>query len=269
MKTILTIIVLLVTTIGFSQTVISGKILNQKDIPVSLANIYISGSYDGATATENGEFSFTTTLSGNQTLVITALGFEDFSKAIVIEEFQNQTIVLEKKANQLEEVAITAGSMHSGDKARVSVLKPLDILTTAGNPGDIVSALKTLPGTQIVGESGKLFVRGGTADETQTYIDGIRVAQPYVQTANNVPTRSTFSPLLFKGTTFTTGGYSAEFGEALSSVLLMNTIDDPDFAKTDVSVMCPCSWRSTTICVAIPAWSVPNTHSILSPDIQW
>ena len=61
MKTILTIIVLLVTTIGFSQTVISGKILNQKDIPVSLANIYISGSYDGATATENGEFSFTTT----------------------------------------------------------------------------------------------------------------------------------------------------------------------------------------------------------------
>lgn len=276
MKTILTIIVLLVTTIGFSQTVISGKILNQKDIPVSLANIYISGSYDGATATENGEFSFTTTLSGNQTLVITALGFEDFSKAIVIEEFQNQTIVLEKKANQLEEVAITAGSMHSGDKARVSVLKPLDILTTAGNPGDIVSALKTLPGTQIVGESGKLFVRGGTADETQTYIDGIRVAQPYVQTANNVPTRSTFSPLLFKGTTFTTGGYSAEFGEALSSVLLMNTIDDPDLAKTDVSVMSVGlglgniqKWKKNSLSFNTSYINLAPYQFLMPDNIQW
>jgi hypothetical protein len=117
------------------------------------------------------------------------------------------------------------------------VLKPLDILTTAGNPGDIVSAFKTLPGTQIVGESGKLFVRGGEANETQTFVDGLRVAQPYVQTANNVPTRSTFSPMLFKGTTFSTGGYSAEYGEALSSILVMNTIDEPDLEKTDVGVM--------------------------------
>src|SRR5690606_19575692 len=116
-------------------------------------------------------------------------------------------------------------------------LKPLDIVTTAGSAGNIVAALQTLPGTQTVGEDGRLFVRGGEANETQTYVDGIRVAQPYGATTNNLPTRGRFSPFLFKGITFSTGGYSAEFGEALSSVLLLNTIEEPEQEQTDIALM--------------------------------
>jgi membrane-bound inhibitor of C-type lysozyme len=82
-----------------------------------------------------------------------------------------------------------------------------------------------------------LYVRGGEADETQTFVDGIRVAQPYGATTNNLPTRGRFSPFLFSGISFSTGGYSAEYGEALSSVLLLNTIDEPDQNKTDISLM--------------------------------
>ncbi|MDT4801767.1 hypothetical protein FQZ97_344790 [compost metagenome] len=32
---------------------------------------------------------------------------------------------------------------------------------------------------------------------------------------------------------------------------------------------CSCSWRSTTIWVAMPAWSVPGTHSVLAPFMRW
>jgi hypothetical protein len=113
----------------------------------------------------------------------------------------------------------------------------LDIVTTAGSAGNIIAALQTLPGTQNVGEDGRLFVRGGEADETQTFVDGIRVAQPYGATTNNLPTRGRFSPFLFSGISFSTGGYSAEYGEALSSVLLLNTQDEPDQNKTDISFM--------------------------------
>ena len=80
---------------------------------------------------------------------------------------------------------------------------------------DIIAALQTLPGTQTVGESGRLFVRGGESDETQTFVDGIRVAQPYGATTQNIPTRGRFSPFLFSGISFSTGGYSAEYSEAL------------------------------------------------------
>ncbi len=237
MKPFLLTTVFLFTLISFSQTTISGKMVDDKNHPIPNANVFIDGSYDGATSNNLGEFSFTTTTEGNQTLVITALSFESKKLAIVMNTFQSQTILLKRNLTELNEVVITAGMLEAGDKSRVSVLKPLDILTTAGNPGDIVSALQTLPGTQIVGESGRLFVRGGEASETQTFIDGIRVVQPFLQTTNNVPTRSTFSPLLFKGTSFSTGGYSAEYGEALSSILVMNTIDAPDLDKTEISVM--------------------------------
>jgi len=237
MKTFLNISILLFAVFSFSQTMVSGKIVDIQNIPVPNANIYLEGTYDGVTSNALGEFSFSTSTTGSQILVVSVLAFETRKISISIPQYQYQSIILKQNATLLNEVVITAGTLEAGHKLRVSVLKPLDILTTAGNPGDIVSALQTLPGTQIVGESGKLFVRGGEANETQTFIDGIRVAQPYLQMANNVPTRSTFSPLLFKGTIFSTGGYSAEYGEALSSILVMNTIDEPDLEKTEIGLM--------------------------------
>jgi len=237
MKALYHLVFLFFGIITFAQTTISGKIVDSKNNPIPNVNVYLEGTYDGATSSSLGEFSFSTMASGNQVLVASVLIFETKKTTIDVQQYQFQTLVLIENTTQLNEVVITAGTLEAGEKSRVSVLKPLDILTTAGNPGDIVSAFKTLPGTQIVGESGKLFVRGGEANETQTFIDGIRVSQPYLQTANNVPTRSTFSPLLFKGTTFSTGGYSAEYGEALSSILVMNTIDLPELEKTDISLM--------------------------------
>jgi hypothetical protein len=79
---------------------------------------------------------------------------------IDVATFQNKTIKLES-VNALDAVVITAGTLEAGDKSRVSVLKPLDIVTTAGSAGNIIAALQTLPGTQTVGEDGRLFVRGG------------------------------------------------------------------------------------------------------------
>jgi hypothetical protein len=97
--------------------------------------------------------------------------------------------------------------------------------------------LQTLPGTSTVAEDGRLLVRGGNAGETQVFIDGIRVFTPFTPTTNNIPTRGRYSPFLFDGITFSTGGYSAEFGQALSSVLLLNTINEPDQEKTDIGLM--------------------------------
>ena len=219
-----------------NQTV-TGKIVDNKERPLIGANVYIDGTYDGATTNEKGEFTFETTETGSKTIVATALNYVDYKAPIVIEKAQNLVLKMRASVNVLDAVVITAGSFKAGDNSKASALKPLDIVTTAGSAGDIVGALQTLPGAQINGESGRLFVRGGESDETQTYIDGVRVAQPYGVTANNMPTRGRFSPFLFNGMTFSTGGYSAEYGDALSSVLLMNSISEPDQDKTEYSFM--------------------------------
>lgn len=237
MKTFYTFILFFLSFTVLAQNEISGTVLDEKNKPIAGANIYIDGTYDGATSDENGKFSFSTTTTGNQTLVISFVTYETLSIAIDVANYKNKTVKLRESVNSLDAVIVTAGTFDAGEKARISVLKPLDIVTTAGAMGDIVSALQTLPGTNTVGEDGRLFVRGGEADETQTFVDGIRVAQPYGATTANVPTRGRFSPFLFSGMSFSTGGYSAEYGEALSSVLLLNTQDEMVEEKTDISLM--------------------------------
>jgi hypothetical protein len=237
MKAFLTFLAVLMSLISFGQTEIKGQIIDEQGKPFSGANVFVIGNYDGTTSDEKGNFSFTTAASGNQQLQISFLSYETIIFDFVVEKFQSKVFTIKESSNTLNTVEVTAGTFKAGDNSKATALKPLDIVTTAGSAGNIISALETLPGTQMVGENGRLFVRGGEAEETQTYVDGIRVGQPYGASANNVPTRGRFSPFLFSGITFSTGGYSAEFGDALSSVLLLNTIDEPTQNQTDISFM--------------------------------
>lgn len=260
----------------FSQNMISGKVVDEKGKPVSGANIFIEGTYDGASSGETGDFSFTTTTTGNKTLVVSFLIYETSKIIIDVANFRNKTIKLRESVTSLDAVVITAGTLEAGDKARVSVLKPLDIVTTAGSAGNIIAALQTLPGTQTVGEDGRLFVRGGEANETQTFVDGIRVAQPYGATTNNLPTRGRFSPFLFSGISFSTGGYSAEYGEALSSVLLLNTQDDPNQNKTEIALMTvglgignTQKWKKSSLSVNANYINLAPYHALIPQNVDW
>lgn len=276
MKTILTLTFLLFSFTIFSQNIISGKVVDEKGKHVAGANIFIEGTYDGASSDETGDFSFTTTTTGNQTLVVSFLIYETSKTLINVAKFQNKTIKLRESVTSLDVVVITAGTLEAGDKARVSVLKPLDIVTTAGSAGNIIAALQTLPGTQTVGEDGRLFVRGGEANETQTFVDGIRVAQPYGASTNNVPTRGRFSPFLFSGMSFSTGGYSAEYGEALSSVLLLNTQDEPDQNKTEISLMTvglgignTQKWKKSSLSVNANYLNLAPYQALIPQNVDW
>ncbi|WP_035336477.1 TonB-dependent receptor [Dokdonia sp. PRO95] len=237
MKSLLHILVYLICYQLAAQTVVSGKVTDSKGIPIEGANIFLDATYDGTSTAADGSFSFTTTEEGTQLLKVTFLSYEPFELFMDVTTFNNLNIVLREDVNSLDTVVLSAGTFEASDNSKVSVLKPLDVVTTASALGDFVGALQTLPGTTTVAEDGRLFVRGGDAGETQIFIDGIRVFTPYTPTANNTPTRGRYSPFLFDGITFSTGGYSAEYGEALSSVLLLNTIDEPDQNKTDISLM--------------------------------
>lgn len=227
----------LTTLTSWAQTEVSGTVTQKDGTPIAGANVYLEGTYDGASTSEQGTFSFTTSETGIQTLVVSFISFEPFLMAAEVSQLKSLTITLKEDVNSLDTVVISAGSFQAGDNSKISVLKPLDVVTTASALGDFVGALQTLPGTTTVAEDGRLFVRGGDAGETQIFIDGIRVFTPYTPSTNNIPSRGRYSPFLFDGITFSTGGYSAEYGQALSSVLLLNTIDEPDQEKTDIGIM--------------------------------
>ncbi|AZJ32288.1 Outer membrane cobalamin receptor protein [Tenacibaculum mesophilum] len=237
MKHLLLIVCFLTHTLLIAQTTIKGKVTDTKGNPIEGANVYLEGTYDGTSSDEKGNFSFTTSEEGEQTLTVSFISFETYIKTAEVSTFKNLKIILREDVNTLDSVTINAGTFEAGDNAKVTALKPLDVVTTASALGDFVGALQTLPGTSSVSEDGRLFVRGGEAEETQIFIDGARVFTPYSPSARNIPTRGRFSPFLFKGITFSTGGYSAEYGQALSSVLLLNTNDEAVKEKTDISLM--------------------------------
>lgn len=239
MNNIFTFLLLLLAAIpSTAQTLLSGQITDQKGNAVPGANAYVKGTYDGTSSDEQGNFRFSTDATARQTLVVQAVGFkaremgiECTGKPVTVQ------VVLTESINLLTAVTITAGAMEASDEKKSVVLKPLDIVTTSGAMGDITAALLTLPGTSTVGNDGRLFVRGGDASETAIFIDGMQVGNAFGSTSSNVPTRTRFSPNLFKGSFFSTGGYSAEYGQALSSALALNTLDLPLRNQGDLSVM--------------------------------
>lgn len=200
-------------------------------------NIFIEGSYIGTTSNTDGTFELNEAPQKGW-LVFSMMGFETQKLNLSTADFaQAQVIILKESFNQLKAVTVTAGSIEVSDSKNAVVLKPLDIVTTSGALGDVIGALNTLPGTASNANDGRLFVRGGSADETAIFIDGLRLGNAYGSSLSGIPTRGRFSPQLFKGSFFSTGAYSAEYGQALSSVLSLNSVDFPIRDQTDFSLM--------------------------------
>ena len=221
-----TLFLLLLPLIGLSQATIKGKITDKKGEVLPGANIQIEGSYDGATANDKGEYSFQTNETGDKTLVVSMVGYVPRKQTINLKIGDNLVdFTLQESINTLSAVTITAGTFEASDEKKMVMLKPLDIVTTAGGGADITAVMQFLPGSNRVGEQEGLFVRGGSANETKTVIDGMIVQNPFFSSTPDVPQRGRFSPFMFKGTAFSTGGYSAQYGQALSSVLLLQTQD--------------------------------------------
>lgn len=222
---------------AIAQVKISGRISDNRNRPVLGSSISLKDSYDGATSDSSGNYSFSTNEKGAHVLIVTSSGFKTVEREINIDSASMViNIPLKEEITELKAVVISVGSFEAGDQKRATALTPIDIVTTASANGDITSAIKTLPGTQQVGESEGLFVRGGTANETKYYIDGTLVNNFYYSSEPGQATRGRFNPFLFKGTLFSSGGYSALYGQALSSVLLLESIDLPEKTSADFGI---------------------------------
>lgn len=236
-KWIIFLAALLMGGIANSQVKISGRVLDGKKKPVAGVSITIKDSYDGATTDSAGNFNFPTAEKGSHIITASSIGYRPAELEINIgSEPLVMEISLKDEINELKAVVISAGTFEASDRKKGTVLTPIDIVTTASGNADVVGALKSLPGAQQVGESEGLFVRGGTATETKTFIDGTLVNNFFYSSVPNIAQRGRFSPFIFKGTVFSTGGYSALYGQALSSALILESIDIPEQTSANLGV---------------------------------
>jgi hypothetical protein len=220
-----------------AQTLIKGTITDKKKAPAENASIQIINSPDATISDSIGNFSFITDAKGSQTITVSSIGFQPFEKNIAV---NNNTIVLnivlQAEEKTLDPVVVSAGSFEASDKAKGASLTPMDAMTVAGNGGDISNSLRSLPGAQQIGDKEGLFVRGGTGDETKQFIDGTLMPVPNYPGVPGVIQPARINPFLFKGVLFNTGGYSALYGEALSSALILESVDLPGESSASLHI---------------------------------
>ena len=277
MKAQVTFLFTVITLASIAQTKISGIVKDERGQVVAGANIFIQDSYDGVSSNSEGKFSFSTDESGKKILVATFVGYKQFQQTVELNGAPlTIAIDLKEEINQLDAVVISAGSFTAGEERRRTILKAVDIAMTAGATADIAGALNTLPGTTKVGESGRLFVRGGDSNEARTFIDGMVVLDAYGVAAPNTPSRGRFLPFMFKGTSFSTGGYSAEYGQALSSALVLNSKDKAEMNQTDIGILSvgvdvahTQVWDNSSLSGKIQFTNLRPYMGLISQEIDW
>jgi len=236
-KNIFILAAILSSILHFSQIKISGKV-SFKNKGVYEVNVTLKDTYDGATTDSEGNFSFETSEKGDHVLSFTHPKYIEVNKNITIGD---QNVVmnaeLKEQINEIDAVVVSAGSIEASDKKRATaLLTPIDIYTTAGADGQISSALNYLPGVQKVGETEGLFIRGGTGTESKIFMDGSLINNYFSNSIPGIAGRDQFNTSLFKGNVFSSGGYSALYGQALSGALMLESVDLPDQSSYDFGI---------------------------------
>lgn len=213
-----------------AQMVIKGKVSEHNGKPVAFATVYIKNTITGALTDTLGRYSIKYNKNEAITLVATAMGFDTTEYKLMPDSSRNYLVnlILKTNGNNLNEVVITPGAIEANNDRKVAVLNMMDVYTTASAEGDVVGAIETLPGTEKVANQTGLFVRGGDASESEAIVDGLVVQDPFFSAVPGVSQRSRFGPYEFKGISFSSGGYSARYGQALSGILDLQTNDLPE-----------------------------------------
>ena len=210
---------------------LQGRVLNSSDNPI--AKVQILDQATGLLLTETGkggEFQLSLPDSVERiSLVFLAEGYQP--KVMLLRpSSQLYRIILFEVQRSIEGVTVSRRRLLpiSGYAPLTSRFTTLDILMTPRALGDILGGLMEDPDAQSSDTDGRLSLQGGAPHESQVYIDGLRLPNPYSISSKNSSVRSLLSPSECKEINLLSGGYSASMGQALSGVIQILSRDTKD-----------------------------------------
>lgn len=208
-----------------------GRITNSSDDPLS--KVQILDHATGRQLTETGK--------GGEFLLALPDSVERISLVFLVEGYQSKVmllrpssqvyrIILFEAQRSIEGVTVSRRRLQpiSGYAPLTSRFTTIDILMTPRALGDILGGLMEDPDAQSSDTDGRLSLQGGAPHESQVYIDGLRLPNPYSISSKNSSVRSILSPSECKEINLLSGGYSASMGQALSGVVQILSRDTKD-----------------------------------------
>ncbi len=206
---------------------LSGKVVDSLSIPLSSAHVIVEQQRK-KTITTNSKGEFFVELNGGLLkLEITYTGYKKFSAQYNLLRDTILQFVLQTKAEELEEVTITANRTLQSDQFQTTRMstnslsgKEISSIPVLGGEADLIKTIQLLPGvTKGADGTTDLFVRGGAADQNLVLLDGA----PVYSTGHLFGFLSVFNPDGLDKVESINGAFPAEFGGRLSSILDVTT----------------------------------------------
>lgn len=217
-KGILFLFILISCSLYSQQVRITGKITNSQNEPLENVSVSQVGTHNGTSSDSKGNYSLMITTRDSVKLAFSSIGYHEHQYILLSPKADVQLNIWMKELEaELEQVTI------EGKRTITTVIERIDYLATrrASSPwGSIESLLVTMGGVSTNNElSSQYSVRGGNFDENIVYVNGLEIYRPLLVRSAQQEGLSFINPSMVQSVGFSAGGYSAEYGDKMSSVL--------------------------------------------------
>ena len=190
--------------------------------------ILLTGTSYGALSDVSGAFLINKIPAGTYIVKVSLLGYVDLFDTVEVSG--NATITkrysISPNSQTLDAVQIVGENTRKEQETRTSVIsvtpKDMSKMPAIGGQPDFAQYLQVLPGIISTGDQGgQLYVRGGTPVQNMLLLDGVILFNPF----HSIGIFSVFDMDIMSSADVYTGGFGAEFGGRISSVMDIKTRD--------------------------------------------
>ena len=196
--------------------------------PAMFSNIILEGTKIGGVTDVNGFFTLSQVPNGTYNLIVSYIGFDPASSSVIVQSNKiiDKSFYLNESSIQLNTVQLSAERQEAKTSVNTSVVKltakSLKKLPSIGGDPDIAQFLQVIPGVVFTGDQGgQLYIRGGAPIHNVVLLDGMILYNAF----HSIGLFSVFDTDIIKTADVYTGGFSAEYGGRISSVVDITTRD--------------------------------------------
>ncbi|MEN8928057.1 MAG: TonB-dependent receptor, partial [Flavobacteriales bacterium] len=196
--------------------------------PIIFTNVVLKGTSIGIQTDVNGYYSITQIKPGEYTLSVSNLSYEKFEEKINIRanKIITKNIYLAEDVKKLKEFEVSADAEESRTTIKMSVTKAtgedIKSIPSIGGDADIATYFQTVPGVVTTGDQGgQMYVRGGSPIQNKVLLDGMIIYNPF----HSIGFFSVFETEIIRNADIYTGGFNAEYGGRISSIMDITTRD--------------------------------------------
>lgn len=213
---------------------ISGTITDDNGDPIEIATVRVAKRMIGTVTNLKGFYSLTLASEDSVTLVYSMLGYQTRKKLLIRPKGKLVlNVTLHDASYEMNGITITEKKRQTNSIAQLNFKSAR--LTPDASGGSVESFIATQAGVSSTNElSSQYNVRGGSFDENIVYVNGIEVYRPLLIRSGQQEGLSFINPDMVGKIGFSAGGYSAEYGDKMASVLDI-TYKHPERFESTVS----------------------------------